>query len=86
MRADLKELWRFRELLWAMVERELRIRYKNSVLGFFWSLINPLVTVLVITVVFKILLKNGTPNFSAYVLAAYLPFLFFQVCLLDSAQ
>ena len=86
MRADLKELWRFRELLWAMVERELRIRYKNSVLGFFWSLINPLVTVLVITVVFKLLLKNGTANFSAYVLAAYLPFLFFQVCLLDSAQ
>ena len=86
MRADLKELWRFRELLWAMVERELRIRYKNSVLGFFWSLINPLVTVLVITVVFKLLLKNGTPNFSAYVLASYLPFLFFQVCLLDSAQ
>ena len=64
----------------------MRIRYKNSVLGFFWSLINPLATVLVITVVFKFIFQNQTPNFSAYVLAAYLPFIFFQVCLMDSAQ
>ncbi len=86
MLAELKELWRFRELLIAMVERELKIRYKNSFLGFLWSLINPLVTVLVMTVVFKYLLRNETQNFSAYVLAAYLPFIFFQFALLDSAQ
>lgn len=86
MREELRELWRFRELLWAMVERELRIRYKNSFLGFFWSLLNPLVTVAVMTVVFKVFLQNGTDNFSAYILAAYLPFIFFQLCLLDSAQ
>ncbi len=86
MRAELKELWKFRELLWAMVERELRIRYKNSFLGFFWSLANPLATVLVITVVFKYFLQNNTDNYSAYVLAAYLPFIFFQICLMDSAQ
>ncbi|MEZ5162709.1 MAG: ABC transporter permease [Fimbriimonadaceae bacterium] len=86
MRENLRELWKFRELLWAMVERELRIRYKNSFLGFFWSLLNPLVTVAVMTVVFKYLMQNSTPNFSAYVLAAYLPFLFFNMTLLDSAQ
>jgi ABC-type polysaccharide/polyol phosphate export permease len=86
MREELRELWRYRELLWAMVERELRIRYKNSVLGFFWSLVNPLATVLVITVVFKYVMQNGTENYSAYVLAAYLPFIFFQICLMDSAQ
>lgn len=86
MRAELRELWRFRELLWTMIERELRIRYKNSVLGFFWSLLNPLVTVLVMTVVFKYLIGNPTPNFSAYILAAYLPFMFFQFAILDSAQ
>lgn len=86
MLRELKELWRFRELLFAMVERELRIRYKNSVLGFFWSLLNPLITVLVMTVVFKYVMNNNTPNFSAYILAAYLPFLFFQLTLLDSSQ
>ena len=72
MLAELKELWRFRELLWAMVERELKIRYKNSALGFLWSLVNPLATVLVITLVFKFFLRNETPNFSASVLAVYL--------------
>jgi ABC-2 type transport system permease protein len=69
-----------------MIERELRIRYKNSFLGFFWSLLNPLITVFVMTVVFKYLVGNPTPNFSAYILAAYLPYMFFQFALLDSAQ
>lgn len=86
MLANLKELWRFRELLYSMVERELKIRYKNSVFGFLWSLIVPLVTVVVMTLVFRYFLRNETPNFSAYVLAAYLPFMFFQMALLDSAQ
>src|SRR4051812_46599541 len=86
MLAELKELWRFRELLYSMVERELRIRYKNSFPGFFWSLINPLITVLVITLVFKNIIGNDTRNLGAYILAGYLPYMFFQLCLLDSAQ
>lgn len=86
MLAELKELWRFRELLVSMIERELKIRYKNSFFGFFWSLLNPLVTVLVMTVVFKYLLNNPTDNFSAYILAAYLPYMFFNLALMDSAQ
>ena len=86
MRAELKELWRFRELMLSMVEREIKIRYKNSFLGFLWSLVNPLITVLVMTVVFKYLAGNDTPNFSAYILAAYLPFMFFQFAVLDSSQ
>lgn len=86
MKQNLAELWRFRELLLAMTERELRIRYKNSVLGFFWSLINPLITILVMTFVFRVILRNDTENYSVYVLAAYLPFIFLQFCLLDAAQ
>lgn len=86
MRKNLAELWRFRELLAAMVERELRIRYKNSSLGFLWSLLNPLVTVAVMWFVFRFLLGNQTDNYSAYILAAYLPFMFFNMSLLDSAQ
>jgi lipopolysaccharide transport system permease protein len=86
MLAELRELWRFRELLFSMIERELKIRYKNSFLGFFWSLITPLATVLVITVVFKYLVRIQVDNYSAYVLAALLPFLFLQQALLDSSQ
>lgn len=86
MRANLAELWRYRELLITFVLRELRIRYKNSVLGFFWSILNPLVTVMVMTVVFKFIMGQQIPNYSAYILAAYLPYMFFQLSLLDSSQ
>ncbi len=86
MLVELKELWKFRELLISMVQRDLKIRYKNSFLGFFWSLLNPLITVLVMTVVFKNFLGNDTKNLSAYILAAYLPYMFFQLCLMDSSQ
>lgn len=83
---QLRELWKYREMLLTMVQRELKIRYKNSVLGFFWSLLNPLITVAVMTLVFKYIQRNGTNNLGAYILAAYLPYMFFQFCLLDSAQ
>lgn len=86
MLKDVRELWRFRELLFSLVERELRIRYKNSFLGFFWSLLNPLIVVLVMTLVFRNYLRHDVPNLSAYILAAYLPFVFFQMSLMDSAQ
>src|SRR4051794_13396881 len=83
---ELKELWKFRELLLSMVQREIRIRYKNSALGFLWSFITPLATTLVMTLVFGVLLNNKVNSFSAYFLAAYLPFMFFQFSVLDSAQ
>src|SRR5579862_3769064 len=83
---DLKELWRFRELLVVMVRRELRVRYKNSVLGIFWSFLTPLATTVVITIVFGTFMHNGIPSFSAYYLAAFLPFMFLQASVLDSSQ
>lgn len=87
MLEELRELWRFRELLLVMAQRELRVRYKNSALGFLWSFINPLVTTAVMTFVFGRMLDIGPDrNFGAYVLAAYLPYIFFQFAVLDSAQ
>ncbi len=86
MRAQLSELWQYRELLWTLVIRELRVRYKNSALGFFWSLLNPLVTVMVMTVVFKYVMGMRIANYSAYILVAYLPWTYFQFALLDSSQ
>ena len=83
---DVKELYRYRSLLISMTRRELRIRYKSSVLGFLWSFINPLVTVLVLTFVFEVVYGIKTPNYSAYVLSSYLPYMFFQMSLMDSAQ
>ncbi len=86
MREELRELWRYRELLIVMVRRDLKIRYKNSALGVFWSFLAPLAQVGVMTFVFGTILNRGVENFSAYILAAYLPFTFFQFSVLDSAQ
>jgi ABC-type polysaccharide/polyol phosphate export permease len=64
----------------------MKVRYKNSVLGFFWSLINPLAQVFIITLVFKFVIRIGFPNYSAYVLAGFLPWTFFQMGVLDASQ
>ena len=62
---EFKELWKFRELLFSMVQRDLKIRYKNSFFGFLWSLLNPLVTVTVMTLVFSGIMENSTKNLGA---------------------
>jgi len=83
---QLSELLRYRDLLAQLVVRDLKVRYKNSVLGFFWSLANPLIQVAIITVVVKCVMRVGIPNYSAYVLVAYLPWMFFQMSLMDASQ
>lgn len=86
MWTEFKKLLQFKELLVSMVQRELKVRYKNSVLGFLWSLLNPLFVVVIMTYVFKVLQGNPTPNFSAYILAAYLPYMFFQMAIMDATS
>lgn len=86
MLKELAELVRYRELLLNLVIRDLRVRYKNSFFGFFWSLANPLVQVATITIVFKYILNVRIENYSAYLLCAFLPWTFFQMSVLDAAQ
>jgi len=83
---DLKELYAYRDLIVQLVVRDIRVRYKNSVLGFFWSLLNPLVQVAIITVVIKFVMRQHIPNYSAYVLAAFLPWMCFQMSVLDASD
>jgi lipopolysaccharide transport system permease protein len=81
---EMAELWRYREVLWNLVRRNLKVRYKNSVLGFFWSLLNPLMQIGVWWFVFKIILRNPEPNYMAYLITGFLPWLFFSQTVLDS--
>jgi lipopolysaccharide transport system permease protein len=83
---ELRELWRFRELLWILVLRDLKVRYKNSALGFAWSLINPVIQVAVISVVVRQVMRVDVPNLSAYIFCAVLPWSFFQLALLDTSH
>lgn len=86
MREELVELWGYRELLFILVRRDLKVRYRNSVLGFGWSLLNPLVQVLTITLVLQFLVASKPENYHAYVFCAMLPWLFFSTAVLDGCS
>jgi ABC-2 type transport system permease protein len=64
-------LWQYRELLRSLVSRNLKVKYQRSVLGFLWTLFNPLVTALVLIVVFSFFLRIQVENFWAFLLSGY---------------
>lgn len=68
----LAELFRYRELLYNLVARDLKVRYKNSVIGVFWSLLNPLAMSAIFTFVFTVLMPSGLPRYALYVLIGLL--------------
>lgn len=67
------ELFRYRSLIRNLVAKDLKVRYKNSALGFLWSLLNPLLMMMVFTFVFTQLLDQHKANFPVFVLTALLP-------------
>ncbi len=67
------ELVSYRSLVRNLVTKDLKVRYKNSFLGFLWSLLNPLLMMTIYTVVFTKILNSPVQNFQVFVLAALLP-------------
>ena len=53
----LKELYEYREMIFSLVRKDLRGRYKGSVLGFLWTFINPLLQLVVYTIVFSVIMR-----------------------------
>ncbi|HYD08693.1 MAG TPA: ABC transporter permease [Acidimicrobiales bacterium] len=73
--------WRYRELLVNLVRKELKVRYKNSSLGFLWSMLNPLMYLVVFYVVFQLVLKAGVPYFPVFLLSGLLGWNLFSASL-----
>jgi lipopolysaccharide transport system permease protein len=81
----LKDLWQHRELLYNMTVKELKVKYKRSVLGFIWSFMTPLIMLLVFSVVFAILIRSEDIHwFVVYLMAGLLPWFFFVNSLMQS--
>jgi lipopolysaccharide transport system permease protein len=79
MRTNLIELWEYRELLYNLTVRDLKVRYKNSALGVAWSLLNPILMMLVFTVVYTVMLgQSDRRDYAAFVLCGLLPWNFFS--------
>jgi len=77
------EVWRFRQLVALLVVRELKVRYKRSVLGLMWTMLNPLLLMVVYAVVFTTILPAAQPNFALFLLAGLLPWLYFSTALMQ---
>lgn len=75
----LRELWAYRHLVANLVARDLKVRYKNSALGFMWSLVSPLLMMLVFWWVFGLLLAGQIRDYPVFLLVALLPWNWFQV-------
>lgn len=85
MTTNLTTLFRYRQLIAALTSRDLKARYRGSVLGFFWSLANPLLLLGVYTLVFtKFFPRPGIEPFSLFLFAGILPWTFFAGSILES--
>ena len=73
-----RELYHYREMLFSLVRKDLRGRYKGSVLGFLWTFINPLMQLLVYTFVFTVILPAQVEHYSLYLFVALIPWIFFS--------
>jgi ABC-2 type transport system permease protein len=77
-------VYRYRELLVGLVRKELKVKYKNSVLGALWSMLNPLLYLVVFYVVFQLFLKSGIPKFPIFLLSGLLVWNFFSTSLMGA--
>lgn len=79
-------LFSYRDLFYNLVVRDLKVRYKKSALGFLWSLLNPLLMMVVFTIVFTILTVPTVDNFPVFVLTGLVAWNFFANSVTGAAQ
>ena len=73
-----RRVWEYRELLGSLTRRELKIKYKDSVLGFLWTLLNPLLYLVVFSIVFAVFLRTNVPLYGVYLLTGLLAWTMFS--------
>lgn len=81
MKEHLKEIFDYQDMINSFVRRDLRGKYKGSVLGFLWTFINPLCQMIVYTIVFSVIVRNDLEQFYVYMITGMVPWLFFDMAL-----
>ena len=72
------EIYAYREMIFSLVRRDLKGRYKGSILGFFWTFLNPLLQLIVYTVVFSVILRSDIEEYYLFLFVALVPWIFFS--------
>ncbi len=84
----LRELWQYRDLFYALTVHRIKVRYKQSVLGLAWAILQPLSLMLIYTIIFSVIAKvpsEGVP-YAVFAYAALLPWTFFSSSLTNATQ
>ncbi len=77
----IKEIFMYIDMIESLVRRDLRGKYKGSVLGFLWTFINPLCQMIVYIIVFSVIVRTGLDHFYAYIIVGMIPWFFFDMSL-----
>ena len=85
---ELGELWRYRELLYFLTLRDIKVRYKQTVLGASWAILQPLATMVVFSLFFGRIAANPSSavSYSLFVLAGLVPWMFFSNAIAAASQ
>jgi ABC-2 type transport system permease protein len=75
---DIRELWRSREILVNLSRKELKVKYKSSALGVAWSMLNPILYLVVFYLVFSLVLRSNLPDFQIYLVSGLLAWTLFS--------
>ncbi len=79
------EIYDYREMIFSLVRRDLKGRYKGSVLGFLWTFLNPLLQLCVYTFVFSIIMRNNIKDYYLHLFVALVPWIFFSTSISGGA-
>jgi len=75
----LRDVIYIKDLTFALVSKELKSKYKSTTLGFLWIVVNPLLQMIVLTIVFSFIIKIQVDNYSLFVFSGLLPWMFFSL-------
>lgn len=88
-----QEIYQYKSMIQSLVYRDLHGRYKGSFFGFLWTFINPLLQLIVYSIVFSIILRMGIENYGLFLFVALIPWIFFSSsiqagssCIIDNAN
>ncbi|HEX7614172.1 MAG TPA: hypothetical protein VF554_02735, partial [Thermoanaerobaculia bacterium] len=75
---EAQDLWRYRHLVLELVRRDIKVRYKRSVLGIGWTMLSPLLQMISMTWVFSVVIKQDSRNYPVYFLSGFVFWTFFS--------
>jgi lipopolysaccharide transport system permease protein len=84
MREQLIEIFKYKGMLWNLIVKELNARYKRSIIGFFWSFLNPILMMMVYSLVFSTVMRVNIQHYELFLLTNLLPWTFFQTSLISA--